>query len=85
MEVLVVKWTQKEGTLIHVKFQIRMLVKFHKKAVEVAQNSLVQEHYFICAEFASVWVVLPRLIETLEEQKVDKQVYILYDVKGVLK
>jgi len=35
MEVLVDKWTRKEGTLIHKKFQIRMLVKLLKQTIEV--------------------------------------------------
>lgn len=65
MEDLVVKWTQKEGTLFHGKFQIRMLVNFLKQAIEHAKNLLMQENPFIRAEFASVRVVLLRLIEEL--------------------
>lgn len=84
MEVLVVKWTQKEGTLIRGKFQIRMLGNCLKQAVEDIKNLLMQENSFNCAEVASVSAVLLRLKVALEEQKVVKQVYIVYDVKGVL-
>lgn len=78
VEVLVVKWTQKEGTLIHRNFQKTMLENCLIQAVEDQENS------FICAEFATVRAMLLRLKEAIEEQRVVKQVYVLYDVKGVL-
>jgi hypothetical protein len=54
-----------------------MLINFLEQAVEHAKNLLMQENPFIRAEFASVRVVLLRLIEALEEQKVVKQFYMI--------
>lgn len=69
VEALAVKLTQKEGELIHEKFEVKKLANFLKQASEDAKKLVNQEKSFACAEIESARAVVQRFGEALEEQE----------------
>ncbi|KAL6988069.1 Stomatal closure-related actin-binding protein 1 [Sarracenia purpurea var. burkii] len=69
VEALAVKLTQKEGELIHEKFEVKKLANFLKQASEDAKKLVNQERSFACAEIESARAVVQRCGEALEEEE----------------
>ncbi|GMH28317.1 hypothetical protein Nepgr_030160 [Nepenthes gracilis] len=69
VEDLAVKLTQKEGELIHEKFEVKKLANFLKQASEDAKRLVNQERSFACAEIESARAVVQRFGEALEEEE----------------